>query len=278
MNDNISYKHISSEISGHMVPCIQAAGKYCCNDSYVIKRKKYDSILIIFTIEGKGYLKYRNKKHEITKGNGFIIDCNEPHVYFTGEDGMWKFLWVHYKGGQSINQVKYILDNNGPIFQDVINGLIDKKLLNILDIVANKGVYFDIVMSGYLNEIIHHLMLKTIHHDSNDNFIPDIVANAMDIIESHYADNISLESLAKELYVNKYNLIRVFKKYMGITPYDYLIKYRINQAKTLLETTSLPVSDIAYKVGFMDSSYFIKVFKQHEQTTPLRYRRYWSST
>lgn len=273
----IAFKHISSEISGQMVPCVQAVGEYTCDDSYVIKRKKYNSILIIFTLEGKGYLKYKNKKHEISKGNGFIIDCNEPHVYFTGETDEWKFLWVHFKDGQSTNQVKYILDHNGPLFIDQINGLIDKKIRSILDVAANKGVYYDIVLSGYLNEIMNHLMLKTIHQDSNDVIIPAIVVSTVEIIESHYAEHIGLDSLANKLFVNKYYLIRMFKKYMGITPYDYLIKYRLNQAKSLLENSSLSISDIAFKVGFSDSSYFIKVFKQHEDTTPLSYRKYWSS-
>ncbi|WP_105614607.1 AraC family transcriptional regulator [Vallitalea okinawensis] len=273
----MSFKHISSELSGGMVPCVQAVGKYICDNSYVIKRKKYNSILVIFTTDGQGCLKYKNQKYTTRKGEGFIINCNEPHVYFTGETGEWKFQWVHFKGEQSFNQVNYILDHHGPFYRDEVNGLINKKIRLMIDIAANKGVYYDILLSGYLNDIMTHLMLKTIEQNSKNIIIPPIVLNAIDMIESHYANTIGLDALAKKLFVNKYYLIRIFKRYMGITPYEYLIKYRLNQAKSLLESSSLSITEIAFSVGFSDSSYFIKVFKQHEDTTPLSYRKYWSS-
>ena len=75
---SFSKKHIPSAKAIELLPFIQSAGEFICDETYVAKRKKYDSILLAATISGKGYLIYRNKKHEIGENTGFIIDCNEP--------------------------------------------------------------------------------------------------------------------------------------------------------------------------------------------------------
>jgi hypothetical protein len=66
-----------------MLPIIQKAGFFHNGDCYVIKRKKYDSLLLVSTITGKCHLKYENREYPINENEGFIIDCNRPHVYFT---------------------------------------------------------------------------------------------------------------------------------------------------------------------------------------------------
>jgi len=70
-------------------------------------------------------------------------------------------------------------------------------------------------------------------------------------------------------------VIFLFKKYTGYGLYEYLINYRLSQAKSLLNTTYLPVGEIAQKVGFESTSQFIKIFKKNENTTPLQFRKYW---
>jgi YesN/AraC family two-component response regulator len=273
--DSTSVKLMPSETSINMMSYVQMAGNFQCNEAYVAKRKKFDSILVVSTISGKGHLKYRNRNFETVENTGFIIDCNEPQVYFSDKKDLWHFIWVHFKGGQSTEQVRFILENTGPLFNSEKEGIINKSIQKIFNTVHMKGMYCDILTSSFLNDIITDIMLKSLPGGRENILVPEMVKQALSIIETAFSNEINMDELAGKLFTNKFELIRKFKRFIGITPYDYLIKYRINEAKTFLENTLLSVSEIAHKVGFEDASYFIKVFREHEATTPLRYRKNW---
>lgn len=271
-----SIKHIPSETALNMLLYVQSAGNFKCDSSFIAKRKKYNSILVMVTLSGTGYLKYRNKTHVVTEGMVIAIDCNEPHVYFTDKTDLWHFVWVHFKGGQSFDQIKYILDNCSPVFEVDKNYAIKKCIFKILDALPKKGMYCDVISSQYLNDILTNLMLNSLPGGEGNREIPDIVVNAIAALETSYQKQINMDAFAHNFYINKFDLIRKFKKYIGITPYEYLIKYRINESKSLLENTLLSISVIANKVGFEDPSHFIKIFRQYEQNTPLQYRKFWN--
>jgi len=97
----------------------------------------------------------------------------------------------------------------------------------------------------------------------------------LEFIEKNYFSNISLEDMAAAACSSKYHFCRNFKKITGYGPYEYLVKYRINKAKSLLKETDIPVGEIAESVGFESTSNFIQTFKKLEGLTPLKYRNYW---
>ena len=92
-------------------------------------------------------------------------------------------------------------------------------------------------------------------------------------IDLHYQENITLDELSRLTYVNKYYLVHAFKKYIGLSPINYLISKRVEEAKVLLETTNYSVSQISDIVGFSSQSYFSQVFKKTMGTTPFEIRK-----
>lgn len=92
-------------------------------------------------------------------------------------------------------------------------------------------------------------------------------------IEEHYAENISLKRIAEELHISKYYLSKVFHKETGSHLMHYVAARRMSIACMLLESTDLPIDMIASQVGISNTSYFIRLFKQHIGTTPLQYRK-----
>lgn len=270
--DLFTIKHIPSETAIDMLKYVQSAGDFKCDNTYVIKRKKYESILILSTLSGKGFLKYGNKNYEISENQGIIIDCNEPHVYFSDKNDPWHFIWAHFKGGSSMKEVKFILDNNGPMLDMESNSKARKGILEIIKLLHSKGIYCDVQIAGILNEMVTMLMLKDLPNFNEYKIVNDTLNKAILIIEKNYSQKINIDDLSRSLFINKFDLIRKFKKYIGITPYNYLIKYRVQQAKLLFENSSLSVAEVANNVGFDDSSHFIKIFKQFENLTPLKYK------
>lgn len=103
--------------------------------------------------------------------------------------------------------------------------------------------------------------------DSRPSFTHSI-QNALDYIDEHYAEDISLNSVADHVYLHRDHLSRQFKKEVGINFVDYLMNIRLNHAKILLESTNLRVSDIAVQVGISNLSYFSTVFSRKFGMSP----------
>jgi len=100
-----------------------------------------------------------------------------------------------------------------------------------------------------------------------------IVERAMKCMRTNYNKNLTLGKIAKAACVNTYYLSHLFKKELGMTVVDYLTKVRIEEAKRLLQNDRMSIIEIALEVGYEDQSYFSKVFKKSEHTTPMVYRK-----
>ena len=88
----------------------------------------------------------------------------------------------------------------------------------------------------------------------------------------NYHRSISRLEIAEEVGVNQDYLTRVFKQELGVSPWDYLTRYRIFQAKERLLATDENIGKIGYKVGFSDVAYFSRVFRRHTGLSPSKYR------
>lgn len=100
-----------------------------------------------------------------------------------------------------------------------------------------------------------------------------LIEMAVKMIHENYSDgNISLNSIAEKLYITPNYLSTLFKNEMGITFSDYLTEYRIEKAKELLRDIRIKVYEISEAVGYTDSHYFSKIFKNMTGLTPKEYR------
>ena len=96
---------------------------------------------------------------------------------------------------------------------------------------------------------------------------------AISIIEQNYTDTtLSLQTVAKKLNISANYLSNVFSKNQGIPFKRFLQQYRVQQAEKLLLESNMSIATIAEAVGFIDGSYFTKVFREHYHLTPYRYR------
>lgn len=89
------------------------------------------------------------------------------------------------------------------------------------------------------------------------------------IVSEHYSDdNFSLPELCRKLGMSRSQLFRKMTALIGTSPSDYIRSYRLNQAKILLETTDLNVSEVAWEVGFKDLAHFSKLFREEFELLP----------
>ncbi|HUX21937.1 MAG TPA: response regulator [Spirochaetia bacterium] len=103
--------------------------------------------------------------------------------------------------------------------------------------------------------------------------VPPTVLRARKYIDSHYAEQISLESVAAHVRQSTSHLSRLFKRHTGFNLVEYINIVRIARSKRMLETEDLGVREISLQVGYTDPSYFARVFRRREGVSPSDYRR-----
>ncbi len=100
-----------------------------------------------------------------------------------------------------------------------------------------------------------------------------LIRNVINYVDQHLAGDLSLSVLAKEFEKNASYLSNEFKKEVGDTLTNYIVKQRIQTALRYFNTTSMSVSDVAVAVGFSDFGYFSKQFKKHVGISPSNYKK-----
>ncbi len=94
----------------------------------------------------------------------------------------------------------------------------------------------------------------------------------LSFIENHYQEDLSLEMMAQHANMSKSTLNRMFRKALNTSPTSHVIQVRIRKAAEMLRLTDNNITDIAYRVGFADSNYFSRQFRQVTGVSPRQYR------
>lgn len=99
------------------------------------------------------------------------------------------------------------------------------------------------------------------------------VEDSLQYIENNYDHSFSIQEIADSLGLERTYLYRLFKKVTVFSPQEYLLDYRIRKACELLQNTDLPIAQISRSVGYEDSLYFSRLFKQYMKSSPSSYRQ-----
>lgn len=91
-------------------------------------------------------------------------------------------------------------------------------------------------------------------------------------IQEHYADDVTLQSIATSASISRSEASRCFQSYLHTSPVSYLLKYRVERAMQLLRDTNMTVEAVALECGFSSSAYFCKLFRSQTGMTPKQYR------
>ncbi|MBN1978680.1 MAG: substrate-binding domain-containing protein [Anaerolineae bacterium] len=122
-------------------------------------------------------------------------------------------------------------------------------------------------------ETLAHIEATLAHKAKLNVETQQAVRKAMAYVHTHFAEQVSLAEIAAHVGLSEQHLIRCFRKEVGITPIDYLKRYRIRQAKALLEAGEKSITEVALEIGFSDGSYFARVFRGEVGVSPSAYRR-----
>ena len=120
-------------------------------------------------------------------------------------------------------------------------------------------------LMGYYNRL--HLSVAREHQNYSL-----IITHALQYLESHYQQELSLSEVAKVVSVNPSYLSSLIKKETGKNFIDIIIEARLEHAKKLLQNPSHRINEVADLSGFKDYAYFYQTFKKHVGLSPKEYR------
>lgn len=159
------------------------------------------------------------------------------------------------------------------------NRLVDYSQLMLQEF-REKKPGFDIICKSILQVLLVFISREldlSIISDSTF-LISKECALAKRYIDSNYAQNITLDTLAEITHINKYYLAHSFASCIGQSPISYLSSKRLQTSKELLSSTNYSIAQIASSTGFSSQSYFSQIFKKSVGMTPQQYRKMHTKT
>ena len=258
---------------------VQELGDFISGPEYFTRRENLPSYLIKYTLSGEGLLDYDGRQYTVRPGQVFWIDCMKPQFYRTSPaKGEWRVLWVHFYGATCEAYYNMFLSlNHGGNCVHIDSDVSVKSALDALIAIyrnGGNGISEDVQASGLLTTIMTRCTTAAAAISAGTH-LPSYVLDVRDYINLNYTERITLDDLSKKLSINKYYLQKLFKRYVGLSPNEYVIRMRLTRAKELLRTTNLSVSQVSMDVGISNIGHFITLFKQHEGITPNAYRQRW---
>ncbi|SKB56652.1 AraC-type DNA-binding protein [Parapedobacter luteus] len=146
-------------------------------------------------------------------------------------------------------------------------------LINKLIAISTSGdVHKDVLADLTLKELLIRIIQLQNRYTATDATQPDSrIGQVVAYIRQHIAHSLSVDELSQVAHISKPHFYRAFKHEMGISPMEFVILERINQAKQLLAAGST-IKEACFGSGFNNLNYFIRIFKKHEGITPGAYR------
>ena len=100
----------------------------------------------------------------------------------------------------------------------------------------------------------------------------DRLRSTLDVIAEKLSSRLTIQMLANNVGMGTHQFTIQFRKATGRTPYQFITELRVARARDLLEKTTLPLAEIAFRLGFSSQSHFTSVFREHLRITPWTYR------
>ena len=250
-----------------------------CSPSHSFGPASRNHYLFHYVFSGTGTLHADNavgetQTYSIKSGQGFLIFPGQITTYIADKELPWEYAWVEFDG----LRVKEALDRtdlsrNQPVYRSHSKESREKMADEIMYIVRHSGESsFHLI--GHLYLFFDYLIQSTrsatpIGSSKMSDFY---IKEAISYIEQNFQNNITIEDIASVCGINRSYFGKLFHKFMGKSPQEFLISYRMVKATELLKLTSLSIADVGSAVGYENQLHFSRAFKSVYGISPRTWR------
>lgn len=235
-----------------------------------------DEHILIFCSAGYGVCQIEGVTWHVQPREALLIPRGTPHAYWAEGESPWSIHWVHFVGITG-NLMLGELGREQRVLQvdEASARIVEALFQECIDAFAGGFVLHRLIYSA---QVLNHLLGRLIY--GNTAYSPLQRAQKRRALEptlaylhQNSANRITLKEIADHAGVSVSHLSALFKEQTGLSPMDYLIRYRMQRACALLKLSPLGIQQIAYEVGYNDPYYFSRLFKKVIGVAPLHYRQ-----
>lgn len=256
-----------SDVGVSLVSC----GFEDCSFGFSVPEHQREHYLVHCVTKGSGTVVVNGITYFVKKGEIFVIRPHTPVSYASSKEEVWSFAWFGFRG----RDCDFYLRESG-IGADTV---VKKANATVFFAAARNCVdYFDSRSGSVSQARLTSFLLEAL-----DSFRPvraggrmevsSQVERALEFIEYNYMRGITASDVALQLSIDRTHFFRIFKARTGISPEQYIMKYRVEKACELLRGDRHTVTEIASLVGVSDVYYFSKLFKKNVGQSPTEYRK-----
>lgn len=228
---------------------------------------------LIYVAKGKGTFIIDGKENVVKEGSMVIYYPGESQNYFYYVSDSPVIYWIHFSGSSASEFLKMNRINHSGIYYFGMKNeliIIFDKLIKELQI---KQVNYFEMCNLYTKELIT-LISRNLAESMDTSYKKNsLLECSLEYFNDNYNTNINIKRYAESCNISCCWFIRSFKEYIGTTPTQYITNIRINKAKSLLNSNSLSVREIADLIGYENPLYFSRIFKKNVGMSPLAYRQ-----
>lgn len=254
---------------------INGAGYYYKAFDHKIQRTGINDCIIIYCLDGQGWLNHNGITYNVSKGTLIFCDKNTSHSYGSNPENPWTILWTHFNGtctdifaNELLSLKKCITIDIGyqPRIVEYLDELIkslEKGLTNINLIQATS--YVELVLCTIIE-------IKQLE-DTRTAVTNEYISSAIKYMNENLSGNISLDDISFHIGLSKYHFSRLFKKLTKYSPIEYFNRLKIQKACDILTTTDLTITEISEILSYTTPYYFSEHFKQVTGFSPSQFRQ-----
>lgn len=244
-------------------------GDFLAAPGFAAARGACDGLDLLYAVSGTGLVEQGKRRLELAEGQAVLAGSADPLAISCAAEGEpWHVVWVRLNGAGAARLAGQY--GTAPLHAvELDGGTADACLASIRDNLDVAGI----IASETVSLAAHRLLLALLAAaQASTGTFDEAFARVHDLVESSYAGNVTLDDLADTAQMSKPNLMKAFKRLNGGTPYEYVLRHRINCSKRLLAETGERVSAIAEAVGFNSESNFSFRFSKIVGMSPRAYR------
>jgi AraC-like DNA-binding protein len=217
---------------------------------------------------GEALLKHRDGSIALNSGDLVLMPMSKDYWYDGSHhsDNPLIVYWIYFTAYDELDHVKILDQSDGFDFYRKVKGFTFTRGIveRITNLEEPQKVYW---LKMLLLEIRNQQQAES--YDYNH----EKIISLCDQIKSHPEKDNSIGRLAKKQGCTRDHFIKLFKKYTGHTPGDYIINAKIDIAMNMLKMSNASIIEIADKLGYSDRYTFSKQFKQKTGMSPARFRQ-----
>lgn len=224
-----------------------------------------------------------------TKGGSSVINGNEELYVNEGEIVVFNSEALHYVKGNKENPPEYIIVQlDATYFEamgfnfaeaNICKIIKDENISNILENALQEQTearpFYRESVKAMMLQMLVIIFRNYLTDDNNNSDISNklrLTKKVVKYIKRHYDEDLTVEKISAHCGYSRFYVSKTFKEITGYTVIWYINAARIEKAKSLLKNGDLSMSEIALQCGFVNQSYFGKVFKRLENISPHEYK------